>query len=149
MISSLNLKFPLPANLSPYMARYLADHRPVLAAGPYGAAAGHPEQERYLWLARSGAQLPPDTFEHVLALRTAEQFDVRLTPYDFRHCAATTIDKNAPEDFHIIRIILGHTKTAIAEEHYVHAKRNESARLLQSTVSKMRREATQSSDASR
>ena len=143
------LEFPLPANLSPYMARYLADHRPVLATGPYGAAAWHPEQERYLWLARSGAQLPPDTFEHVLALRTMEQFDVRLTPHDFRHCAATTIAENNPEDFHIIRVILGHTKTATSEEYYVHAKRNESARLLQGTVSKMRREAAQSASVGR
>ena len=128
------LAFPVPRQLGPYIRRYLERYRPVLAAGPHGVAAGHPEQADVLWLARSGQRFPVASFEAMIARRTTEQFGIRLTPHRFRHCAATTIAENSPEELHIIRIILGHTTSATAEMSYIETRNLQAFRMAQDNV---------------
>ena len=116
-----------------FIRRYLDHHRQVLAAGPRGVA-GHPEQANSLWLARSGRRLPADSFADMIARRTAKHFGVRLTPHRFRHCAATAIAEDSPEEFHIIRIILGHTTGATAQKHYIETRNRQAFRKAQDNI---------------
>jgi integrase/recombinase XerD len=132
------LEFPMPAALVPFLRRYLEEFRPILAAGPYGVASGHLLSESFLWLARSGARFPPDTFADMISRLTMERFNVRLTPHDFRHCVATTIAEFNPEEYHIIRLILGHATTDTADANYIHAKGIEAARQAQAVVIRTR-----------
>ncbi len=134
------IEFPVPDLLVPAMRRYLEHYRPVLAAGPDGAGAGEMDQAAPVWLARSGAQFPADTFADMVSKRTLAHFGQRLTPHEFRHCAATSIAEFNPENFHSIRLILGHTKAATAEQYYIRAKGRETARIYQAVVSSKRRE---------
>ncbi len=129
-----SLEFTLPAVLVPFMRDYLTLYRPVLGAGPYGATAGNPEHVAALWLARSGAQLPSDSFADMITARILHRFKLRFLPHDFRRCAATTIAQNNPEEYMIIRVILGHATIAIAEQYYIHAKGIEAARLFQAAM---------------
>ena len=140
-----HLEFPLPQRLLPYMRDYLNHHRKVLATGPPGAKPGDPAHANFLWLARTGMQFSADTFAHKVAGYTLERFGTRLTPHGFRHCAATTIAQNNPEEFHIIRIILGHTTIVTAEESYIHAKAMEATRMVQAAILKTRRSSAKQS----
>ena len=91
-----------------------------------------------VWLARSGAQFPPTTFAAMVSAQTLARFGLQLSPHEFRHCAATSIAEFNPEDFHIIRLILGHTTAAMAENYYIRAKGKEAARLYQAAVKRKR-----------
>jgi integrase len=62
------------------------------------------------------------------------RFQQRLTPHDFRRCAATTIAEYKPEEYHIIRAILGHSTGATADKHFVKAKATHAARAVQAAV---------------
>jgi integrase len=135
-----NLEFPLPAMLVPAIQRYLSYYRGVLAAGRNGSLVEPSGSARFMWLARSGAQFPIASFEDMVSRRTTERFNQRLTPHAFRHCVATSIAQFDPEQFHIIRIVLGHTTMATADKHYIHAKGIESARLVQAAVRTKRKE---------
>ncbi len=70
----------------------------------------------------------------MVAKRTLARFGQRLTPHEFRHCAATSIAEFNPEDFGIIRLILGHTTAAMAEQYYIRAKGREAVRGYQAVV---------------
>lgn len=132
------LAFPLPETLVPFMTSYLARHRPFLAAGPYGVDAGYPEHAKFLWLAVSGAQFPRDSFADMITHRVQERFQLRLTPHDFRRCAATSIAEYAPEEYHIIRAILGHSTSATADKYYIKAKGIDASRKVQGAIIKRR-----------
>ena len=136
--TKVDLDFAIPAKLIDYMGRYLAQHRQILAAGPHGAMAGYVDQANYLWLARSGRQFPVATCEAMIATRTSERFGVRLTPHKFRDCAATSIAEDTPEDFHIIRIILGHACITTAERHYIRAQKMQAVCAVQDNLIGMR-----------
>ena len=137
--TKVEMGFPLPDKLTSYLQRYLAHHRKILMAGPYGPAAGYLDQADYLWLSRKGRQFPVASFEHMIAQRTETRFGIRLTPHAFRHCAATTIAEYNPEDFHFIRIILGHATIATAERYYIQAKSRQAIRMVQDNLVKMRK----------
>ncbi len=130
-------EFPVPDRLVPYVRHYLAEHRKVLAAG--GAVPGC----QHLWLARSGAPWPSDTFADMISRETTRRFGIRLTPHDFRHCAATSIILISPEDWPLVRVILGHATDRTAEQHYMHPKRINAARQYHAAVYDRRRRAKQ------
>jgi integrase len=136
--TKVGIEFPVPPRLVSDMRRYLTHHRKILLAGPDGVVGGYLDQANYLWLARSGRQFPVASFEDMIARRTTERFGVRLTPHRFRNCAATSIAENNPEEFHIIRIILGHSTIATAEQHYIQAKNREAVRMVQDNLITMR-----------
>lgn len=137
------IEFALPEALIQPMTLYLTQYRPLLAAGPYGVAAGYPEHAPFVWLARSGAMFPPDSFAAMISQRTTDRFRLTLTPHDFRRCAATTIAENNPADYRIIRIILGHTTIKMAEKHYIKAKSNQAARRYHTVVADFQKAFTQ------
>ncbi len=92
------------------------------------------DQPKSLWLARNGRRLPADTFADMIARRTSKHFGVRLTPHRFRHCAATAIAEDNLEEFHIIRIILGHATSATAQKHYIEARNRQAFRKAQDNM---------------
>jgi integrase len=128
--SGPDLEFALPAGLNEPMERYLADHRLTLA----GADLGLNARQDALWLSRSGAPWPSDTFADIVTRRTSKRFGIRLTPHEFRHCAATSIAEWLPAEARIVRIILGHTNGATAEGHYIHASGRSAAERYQKVV---------------
>jgi integrase len=119
--------------LIPDMRHYLTQYRPVLAAGEYAQPGC-----RSLWLARSGDPLPSDTLADAIARHSLKRFGVRLTPHDFRHCAATSITMDNPDEFAIIKVILGHATTRTAERFYDHAKGAQAVQAFQAVVAKRR-----------
>jgi integrase/recombinase XerD len=123
------MECPLPADLAPWMRHYLTEHRPTLAQGPDAIA-----DDLSLWLARSGAPLPPDTFADMISRETLTHFGLRMTPHDFRHCAATTITTAKPDAYMIIKIILGHATHRTAEAYYDHAKATQAGHAYQKTL---------------
>ena len=137
------LEFPVPAALVPAMRRYLDHYRPVLAAGAMSPVRDEEAPAPPVWLSRSGVQFPADTFATMIIRRTQARFGVRLTPHEFRHCAASSIAEFNPEDFHIIRVILGHSGAAMAEKYYIRAKGTEAMRSYQKLVSRKRKERDQ------
>jgi integrase len=66
--------------------------------------------------------------------RTSRRFGIRLTPHEFRHCAATSVAEWLPAVARIVRIILGHTTGATAERHYIHASGKIAAERYQKVV---------------
>ena len=130
----IDLEFLLPLRLGPFMGRYLSHYREILRTGSYGPQAADLGQVNFLWLAKSGQRFPIASFEDMISRRTSARFGIRLTPHDFRHCAATSIAEHNPAEFHIIRVILGHTTIATAEQHYIHAKSLDAVRLVQRNV---------------
>lgn len=133
-----DLEFLAPVALTPWIGRYIDQHRKLLLAGPFGANSGVVEHINHLWLARSGQQFPVASFEAMIVKRTLGEFRIRLTPHSFRHCAATSIAEDDPENFQIIRIILGHSTIRTAEQHYIHAKAGHAVRLVQDNLIKTR-----------
>lgn len=136
--SHADLEFLAPDALTPWIARYLACHRRILLAGPFGPNVGYVEHINHLWLARSGQQFPVASFEAMIVKHTLGEFGIRLTPHGFRHCAATSIAENDTENYHTIRIILGHATIRTAEKHYIHAKAGHAARLVQNNLISVR-----------
>jgi integrase/recombinase XerD len=132
----LPIDFALPDVLVPAMQRYLTLYRPILAAGA-GSQVLH---SSHLWLARTGRMLPSDTFADMISRQTTRAFGQRLTPHDFRHAAATAIATHSPEEFGIIRSILGHSSTGTAENYYIHAKGTAAANAYQAVVRNRRQE---------
>lgn len=130
--------FSMPDALAPYIRRYLHEYRPVLAAGPDFNPAQSPDGG-FLLLSRTGGKYPVATFEDMTAKLTMDRFQQRILPHGFRHCVATSIAEFNPEDMHIIRIILGHAKLAMAETYYIRAKGTEAARKVQAVVMNTRK----------
>ncbi len=121
------------------MRAYLDVYRPILAAGRSAAAGGASAESTALWLGRFGEPVSYDTIGDHITARVEERFNERLTPHDFRHCAATTIAENNPEDFMIIRLILGHSTLATSEKYYIHAKGIEAAHRYHATLARKRK----------
>ncbi len=132
------VEFPLPEVLTVPMRDYLTDYRPILGAGPFGVEAGYADQARFVWLAKSGRQYPSDSFAAMLTARILARFNKAMTTHNFRHSAATTIAENQPEEYRIIRLILGHSTMATAEKYYIRAKGRQAARLYQDHLDGLR-----------
>jgi integrase/recombinase XerD len=105
----------LPAQLTPYVERYLSHYRPTLqltantASGP-------------LWPNRWGKALSPTGIWTQIRLRTEAAFGKRLWPHLFRDCAVTELVDLAPEEIGVAPDVLGHTSLATTQKHYIQAK---------------------------
>ena len=104
----------VPDMLRNILSIYLETARPVLSArGPGGHDA--------LWLGRNGAPLHVNQFRRALHNRTMSLLGVSVPPHFFRDCAATTLARTSPAASRMIKPILGHASTRIAEGHYIQA----------------------------
>jgi integrase len=125
------LEFPLPADLTGRLDRYLAQYRPILLG------AGDTQR---LWLNRYGAALNELGLYRLIVKVTARDFGQRLNPHRFRACAATTLAIEDPGHVRITAAILGHAGLRSSEIHYNQARQIEAGRRHQAAVLALRRE---------
>ena len=129
------LEFPAPARLVPYLRVYLDRHRPILTEGQWYQGASS------LWLSEFGTTLSGDMIMKITTRHGLEGFGRAITPHEFRHCAASSIVRDHPEDWPIIRAILGHKCLRTAEKFYIHTRQDAAAKRYQHIVRQRRREA--------
>jgi integrase len=104
----------VPDILSEQLAAYLNIARPALLA-----RSSYPQNA--VWLGRNGAPLNIGQFTRAIKNRTTSLLKVGVTPHLFRDAAATTLTRASPTSARMIKPILGHTSTRIAEAHYIQA----------------------------
>ena len=118
--NATNLKFPLPAELVPWLRRYLKVYRPRLA----------PSAEiRHLWVSSRGTALVKlaDRIEQF----TAKRFTRRVPMHHFRHAAATSMAMDDPHHASLIAALLGHGRIDVSEGSYNLATSLEASRAYQ------------------
>lgn len=104
----------VPDMVSEQLAVYLSIARPALSARRSGAQTA-------VWLGRNGRSLNINQFTRAIKNRTTSLLKVGVTPHLFRDAAATTLARTSATSARMIKPILGHTSTRIAEAHYIQA----------------------------
>jgi len=131
------LELPFPEVLVPALERYLAVHRPVLAA--QGRRGQDTAGEAALWLSAEGGCLSAGTLAfHVTAL-TRAAFGRAVSPHLFRDCAATSLALEDPAHVRIAAQVLGHGSFRTTERHYNLAQGQRAATAWHQTLDGLRR----------
>ena len=104
----------VPDMLREMLSIYLQMGRPVLSAR---SSASYD----VLWLGRNGEPVGINQFTRAIKIRTKQLIGVPVPPHFFRDAAATTLARASPASARMIKPILGHTTTRIAEGHYIQA----------------------------
>ena len=102
-------EWPVPAELTARIERYLAIYRPILL--------GDNESPRF-WINKDGAPFNENGLLGRLKKVTRRLFGKPLTTRIVRHSVATAIDDEIPAQNKIIPPLLGHTQLATAEKYY-------------------------------
>lgn len=126
----------LPSMLTPYLDRYLEFHRPFLLARSKGDV-----DARRLWLDRSGKPMTEHALRDQINKHTREAFGRNVWPHLFRHCAATGLVDEAPEDIGIAPDLLGHASIRTTQKYYVLACGTRAHQAVQRALSEARQEA--------
>jgi integrase len=129
------LEFPFPAELAPYLEKYLATYRPVLLTRDGKQA---PASISQLWISRDSTALGSKTIGYHIRRHTRAEFGTELNPHLFRDCAATWIAIYDPEHVQIIAAILGHSTLATSERYYNQAHGLEAGRRYHRTIEAVR-----------
>jgi integrase/recombinase XerD len=104
---------PLPAVLTPYIDRYLAEIRSALLRGHICDA---------FWVSTYRAALSEQQIYTKVCAATEEELGVRLSPHLFRDALATGIATDDPEHIRMASRLLGHADPRTTERHYIHAQ---------------------------
>jgi integrase/recombinase XerD len=129
------IEFDFPADLVPYLERYLAHWRPILLTRGGRQAAAITSA---LWVSTNGTHMVYASIGHQVRRRTRESFGVALSPHFFRDCAATAIAIVDPKNVRITTAILGHATLATSERHYNQATGLVAGRRHQDTIAALR-----------
>lgn len=125
----LPLEFPVPAELTQSMWKYLKRHRVELLGDG---------QSHRLWLSVRRKSMT----EHAIYCRavalTKELFGKAISPHLFRDCLATTLAEEAPAEADIAARILGHATLRITESHYNRAQSLSAQRRYHKLISELR-----------
>ena len=129
------IALPFPTALAPALERYLAVHRPVLAAlrGRWHQPAG-----TALWLSAHGSPITEMTFYDRIRQLTAAAFGAAVNPHLFRDAAATSLAIQDPAQVRIAAQILGHGSFATTERHYNLARSLDAGQAWQATLDRLR-----------
>lgn len=122
----------VPDMLCEILAIYLRTGRPALSARG-------PGDQDALWLGRNGVPISINQFTRAINIRTRSLTGVAVSPHLFRDAAATTLARSSPSSARMIKPILGHTTTRIAESHYIQADTIAAGRGLASALDDLRR----------
>jgi integrase len=110
----------LPCQVIPFLERYLAEVRPTFRGA---------KQHDALWLgARGGGPLAPRSISKLIGDSTQAAFGARISPHQFRHCAATTIAVFAPSKIQTAVGLLHHSSPRTTHQHYILARGIETSR---------------------
>jgi integrase/recombinase XerD len=112
-----------PAELTPYIDKYLEVYRPLLLARAKQRTA-----TRRLWINKDGGVLDISAIHHQIKAETKRAFGRPINPHLFRDCAATSIAIHDPEHVRIATAILGHTCVSTTNKHYNQAQMLTAAR---------------------
>lgn len=121
----------VPDMLRDILALYLQVGRPALSARGSG-------NHDAVWLGRNGAPVSINQFTRAIQIRTRQLIGVPVSPHLFRDAAATTLARTSSTATRMIKPILGHATTRIAEEHYIRADTIAAGRGLASALDKLR-----------
>jgi hypothetical protein len=110
--------------LNTAIALYLTQSRPILlGCGEFTVGAtpdgpSDPFLSGALWIGERGEPLTQGAVEFAIAQTTELVLSVRLSPHDFRRCAATTAAYHASGMPHLASSLLQHRDRRVTEEHY-------------------------------
>jgi integrase len=124
------LEIDLTVELLPAVDRYLEVHRPVLLGD---------RQSPFLWITQDGAPMRQHAIRTRIALWTEQRLGVRLTPHQFRTCAATSLAVDDPAHVRAAMPLLGHSCLATSERYYNKAESLTASRRHAETVLTLRR----------
>jgi integrase/recombinase XerD len=124
------LEVPFPDTLVPYLDRYLAHYRPLLAGNRY-------DGDR-LWLSYFYKPQAAHSLQLQIVQRTRVAFGRAVNPHLFRDCIATHIAVHDPKNVRMAATILGHNSFATTERHYNLARMLEAGRSYSEVVSARR-----------
>ena len=96
----------------PHFRRYLTHYRLLLPG-----ARDHPA----LWASTMKGALGPEAIYDMVCRRTKAAFGVAVSPHLFRHCAATTIARDAPELIAVASGLLTHANLHTTINYYTPA----------------------------
>jgi hypothetical protein len=99
----------LPADLTPFIERYLEHYRLQLLAGG---------NDDHLWISWRGKTLAETGVYACIMSRTKAAFGTGIPPHRFRDCAVTSMGETDPELVWLAPALLHHADRRIAEMHY-------------------------------
>ena len=133
----------VPADLTPYLERYLRHYRPFLA----GRSGRWKNRRHYLrspgmslWVSTYCSAMSEGAIYEQIRNLTHTKFGHALTPHLFRDSAATSIATDDPEHVYTIPSVLGHSSLQTSEKHYIHAQSLVASRRFQEFVLTLRRQ---------
>lgn len=125
-----------PAELTPYIDRYLEFYRPELIA----RGKKSPDNPS-LWINLSGGTMGEGAIRRQIENRTKEAFGRPINPHLFRDCAATSIAVHDPEHVRIASVILGHARVSTTDKHYNQAQMLSASRTYNREIVSLRNKA--------
>ncbi len=128
---------PFPADLLPYLQRYLSYYQPLLAQRTGRWNRGHPATAA-LWISTHGSAMTEIAIYFRITKLTRQRFGQVINPHLFRDSAATSIAIEDPEHVRCTMAVLGHSTLATSEKHYNQAGSLEASRRLQRHVLELR-----------
>ncbi|MFO0998528.1 MAG: site-specific integrase [Alphaproteobacteria bacterium] len=99
----------LPRALTPYIERYLADHRPRLLQGADTVA---------MWISNQGKSMHIASIAKQIRALTKRLFGIVINPHTFRQATATSKAYADPKNIHDLASVLHHTTPRTSERHY-------------------------------
>ena len=124
-----SLEFRIPGPLVPYLERYLIEVRPR-----FPAADSHDG----LWPSMKGNPMSGSAIFQRVAKRTKAAFGHPIGLHLFRHCAATSIAIEQPQDVLITKDLLGNWSYSVTESHYNLAQQVDAARSYHAILTDIR-----------
>ncbi len=125
------LEIPLHDELTPWIDRYLAHHRPQLLQG---------NDASELWVTRYGRVMLLNAVGMRIPKVTQRYLGVRLSAHLFRHCAATSVATEDPRHVRIIPAILFHSTGITGERYYNRATMLEAGRRHAALLAELKQE---------
>jgi site-specific recombinase XerC len=147
----------VPAELTPYIDRWLQVHRPTLQSTPKAgreAVQSTATADRtaaslcgHLWLHRWGRPMNAKAIQRQIGWYTEQAFGRAIRPHLFRDHAVTELVDVAPEDIGIAPDLLGHADLRTTRKHYIQAHGMTAHVRVQEMIAARRRAAAARGDA--
>jgi hypothetical protein len=122
------LEYSLPAKLTPYIDRYLAEVRPVLIDTTRSDA---------LWGNSNGGAFTYRSIQTMINRQTLTEFGASFGPHRFRDSFASTLAAADPRNPGLAAVLLGITEQVV-NEHYRKGRQADAARKLQANLTEER-----------
>ena len=136
--NEIELDWPVPEMLVPYLQRYLTEYRPALLARHARFGRSSPPVGNRLWVSRYGSPLTAHGMYGFIVDRTKEKFGRSVNPHLFRDSLATTVAIEDPAHVMSTKSLLGHHDGRTSERYCNQARSTEAAFEHQNRLKKLR-----------